>query len=50
MSYGIVELVGDSFAGEWTAQAFRDAGISYHKSDLPKSQLYLEGLSMHRDQ
>jgi hypothetical protein len=43
--YRISEITGDAFAGEWTAQAFRDAGISYRKSDLPKSQLYLEGLS-----
>jgi hypothetical protein len=43
--YGISELTGDSFAGEWVAQAFRDAGIGYRKSDLPRSQLYLESLS-----
>jgi hypothetical protein len=44
-SYGINEVVGDNFAGEWVSQAFRDAGIGYKKSDLPKSQLYLEGIS-----
>jgi hypothetical protein len=44
-SYGLSELVGDSYAGEWVSQAFRDAGIGYRKSELPKSQLYLEGLS-----
>jgi hypothetical protein len=44
-SYGITEVVGDNYAGEWVSQAFRDAGIGYKKSDLPKSQLYLEGIS-----
>jgi hypothetical protein len=44
-AYGINELVGDAFAGLWVENAFRDAGISYHKSELPKSALYLEGLS-----
>jgi hypothetical protein len=43
--YGIPELVGDSYAGEWVRQAFLDAGVSYRKADLPKSQLYLESLS-----
>jgi hypothetical protein len=44
-TYGITELVGDNFAGEWVSQSFRDAGIGYRKSDLVKSALYLEALS-----
>jgi hypothetical protein len=37
-------IVGDNYAGEWVAQAFREAGAGYHRSDLPKSALYLEAL------
>jgi hypothetical protein len=38
-------VVGDNFAGEWTAQAFRSAGVEYRRADRPKSEFYLEGLS-----
>lgn len=44
-AYRITEVTGDNFAGEWVTAAFRDAGIGYKKSDLPKSALYLEGVS-----
>jgi hypothetical protein len=44
--YGCSEVTGDAYAGEWTAAAFRDAGIAYVKSDLAKSGLYLESLPM----
>src|SRR5438094_34544 len=44
--YRCNEVVGDAYAGEWVYQSFRDAGIGYRKSDLPKSQLYLESLSV----
>jgi hypothetical protein len=43
-SYGCREVVGDNYAGEWVAQAFRGAGVEYRRSDMPKSGLYLEGV------
>ena len=43
-AYGCSKVVGDSFAGEWVATAFADAGIKYETSPLNKSQLYLEVL------
>lgn len=42
--YGCIKVVGDAFAGEWTAGAFSEAGARYEKSPHPKSQLYLEAL------
>lgn len=42
--YGCHAVTGDAFAGEWVAGAFRDAGVSYMTSPLPKSGLYLEAL------
>jgi hypothetical protein len=44
MDYGITGLTGDAYAGQWTAGAFEAAGMGYQQSQLPKSQLYLEGL------
>jgi hypothetical protein len=43
-SYGCRKIVGDAFAGEWVAGAFKDAGLSYETSPLKKSALYLESL------
>jgi hypothetical protein len=42
--YRISTVVGDSFAGEWVAQAFRKQGLDYQKARLNKSGLYLESL------
>lgn len=42
--YGCGTVVGDAYAGEWVASAFRDAGVEYRRSDLPRSGLYLEML------
>jgi hypothetical protein len=42
--YRCSRVVGDAYAGEWVAAAFRDAGVEYHRSALVKSGLYLEGL------
>lgn len=44
-SYGVSKIVGDNFSGEWAKQAFENAGAEYVKAPLPKSGLYLEGLS-----
>jgi hypothetical protein len=40
--YRIGSVVGDAYAAEWTVAAWRDCGISYARSELPKSQIYLE--------
>jgi hypothetical protein len=40
--YRIGSITGDSYAAQWVQGAWRDAGISYMKSDGPKSQIYLE--------
>lgn len=42
--YRCRKIVGDAFAGEWVAAAFRDAGATYETSPLNKSALYLESL------
>jgi hypothetical protein len=42
--YYCSQVTGDAFSGEWVASAFRDAGIRYETSPLPKSALYLEAL------
>ncbi|WP_072394330.1 hypothetical protein [Hyphomicrobium sp. CS1GBMeth3] len=42
--YRCNKIIGDNYAGEWTVKAFQSAGISYTRSDKPKSQLYLEAL------
>jgi hypothetical protein len=36
---------GDAFAGEWTAGAFNKAGAPYRRSDLTRSEIYLEVLA-----
>jgi hypothetical protein len=42
--YGCTKSVGDNFAGEWVSAAFADAGMTYERSLLTKSALYLEAL------
>jgi hypothetical protein len=42
--YRCGKIVGDAYAGEWTTQAFKGAGVEYARSELPKSALYLESL------
>ena len=44
--YGCRQVTGDAYAGEWVEGAFRDAGITYRRSELPKSALYLEALPL----
>jgi hypothetical protein len=41
-SYGCRVVTGDNYSAEWVSQAFVKQGVSYHRSDKPKSQLYLE--------
>jgi hypothetical protein len=35
-------VTGDNFAQEWVAAAWSKCGVRYVKSELPKSQIYLE--------
>jgi hypothetical protein len=44
--YKCTEIVGDNFAGEWVAGAFKRAGIRYRRADKVKSQIYLECLPL----
>jgi hypothetical protein len=42
--YGIKQITGDNYAGDWVASAFNGAGLQYRPSLLNRSELYLEGL------
>jgi hypothetical protein len=42
--FGIRQVTGDNYAAEFVKQAFESKGVRYEKSELPKSQLYLEFL------
>jgi hypothetical protein len=44
--YRIGAVTGDRYAAEWTVGAWRDTGIVYTTSDIPKSQIYLECLPL----
>jgi hypothetical protein len=44
--YGLRTVTGDNFAAEWVTGAWRECGISYTRSELPKSQLYLESIPL----
>jgi hypothetical protein len=44
--YGVGSVIGDAYGAEWVQSAWRSAGISYHPSDLAKSELYLETLPL----
>lgn len=40
--FGIRSIIGDNYAAEFVSQAFKQNGIKYEKSELPKSGLFLE--------
>jgi hypothetical protein len=40
--YRITTVTGDYYGAEWVAGAWRSTGITYVRSELPKSQIYLE--------
>jgi hypothetical protein len=44
-SYGISQVTGDKFSGDWASNAFDKYGISYRRAEKPKSELYLEAES-----
>lgn len=45
-SYGIREVVGDRYGGEWPRERFRANGITYKPSEKSKSELYREALPL----
>lgn len=45
-SYGLSEVTGDAYAGEWPRERFRRHGISYRCSDKSRSEIYLELLPL----
>lgn len=44
--YGITEVEGDHYAGEFPRELFRKHGITYRTADSPKSDLYREWLPL----
>jgi hypothetical protein len=44
--YRIGSVTGDNYAAQWVAGAWRDIGIVYVQSDIPKSRIYLEVLPL----
>jgi hypothetical protein len=45
-SYGIIEVIGDRFAGEFPREMFREHGISYRVAEKTKSAYYVEFLAL----
>jgi len=45
-TYRLHKVTGDRYAGEWVAEAFRKAGVTYTASEKPKSALYGELLPL----
>jgi len=45
-SYGLSEVTGDRYAGEWPSERFIEHGISYIAAEQPKSQIYCEFLPL----
>ncbi len=43
-SYGLAQVTGDHWGGEWPREKFRTHGITYEPSKQPKSDLYRECL------
>jgi hypothetical protein len=39
-AYGIHEVMGDAFAGEFVAEQFQECGISYRRAEHSKSEIY----------
>jgi hypothetical protein len=40
--HGVTSVIGDAYAGEWVASAFRAAGVKYITSEKTRSEIYLE--------
>ncbi|MBR1156669.1 hypothetical protein [Bradyrhizobium sp. JYMT SZCCT0428] len=43
-SYGVSQVRGDRYAGEWPREAFQRHGVSYLAAEKPKSDLYRDAL------
>lgn len=44
--YGLREVEGDQYAGEWVPAAFQRHGVTYKASELSRSEIYLECLPL----
>jgi hypothetical protein len=44
--YGLREVSGDQYAGEWVPAAFLRHGVTYKPSELSRSEIYLECLPL----
>ena len=44
--YGLTSVTGDNYSAAWVETAWKDNGISYERSELAKSGLYLESLPL----
>ncbi len=45
-AFGLRQVSGDRYAGEWVASMFRKYGMTYEPADLDKSEIYLETLPL----
>jgi hypothetical protein len=45
-SYGITQIIGDRYAGEWPREQFGKFGVTYDPSAKPKSDLYVDLLPL----
>jgi hypothetical protein len=45
-SYGVTQVYGDRYGGEWPRERFRYHGITYRPADKTKSEIYLALLPM----
>jgi hypothetical protein len=39
--YGVLNVTGDNYGGEWPVASFRNCGVAYEKAEKHKSELYL---------
>ena len=44
--YRVGTVIGDSYSAEWVKTAWRSNNVTYVKSDLPKSQIYIETIPL----
>jgi hypothetical protein len=44
--YGLRQVSGDAYAGEWVTAMFRKFGVTYRPAELSKSEVYLEALPL----
>jgi hypothetical protein len=44
--YGVRSVVGDSYGAGWVSGAWQQCGMTYKRSELPKSQVYLEAIPL----